>query len=550
MSDTSHAGPKWNYEFVTSGAPRQPNESSFKYNVRKLFTVKTLESLAEDQRTSELRKALSVFELTMIGLGSIIGTGIFVLTGQAAATKAGPAVIISFLLAGLAASFAALSYSELASMIPISGSSYTYTYATMGELIAWIIGWDLTLEYLVGAATVSVGWSGYFTHFFYDGFGIQLSPSWTSSPIIFNHTSSAFELVPGAYFNVPAFTIVVLLTILLIIGVKESARVNALVVSVKLVVIILFIIAAGTRINSENYQPFVPPNEGSFSKFGITGILSGTSVVFFAFIGFDSISTIAQESKNAQRDLPIAIMGSFGIVSVIYIAVCVVLTGVVSYKKLDSPAPLSVAVNETGLRWLGVIVDLGAVCGLISVILVSLMGQPRIFLAMANDGLFLPGIASKIHPRFGTPYIITIIGGAICSIAAALFPIDVLAELTSVGTLLAFFLVNIGVTILRFKAPNARRNFKVPGGPFLIPITGALLTLLILATASPASIGRLFVWMAIGLVIYAFYGRRRSKANNPQLIDKEHAMEMRPINEGSEQSGDAETSRTKITKNV
>ncbi|CAG8511390.1 7950_t:CDS:2, partial [Racocetra fulgida] len=373
-SDTSNAGPKWNYEFITSGAPRQPNEGAFKYNLRKLFTVKSWESLEQDQRMSELRKELNVFELIMIGLGSIIGTGIFVLTGQVAATKAGPAVVISFLLAGLAASFAALSYSELASMIPMSGSSYTYTYTTMGELIAWIIGWDLTLEYLVGAATVSV-----------------------------------------AYFNVPAFTIVVLLTTLLVLGVKESARVNAIVVSVKVVVIILFVIAAGSYIKPENYQPFVPPNEGTFSRFGVTGILAGTSVVFFAFIGFDSISTIAQESRNAQRDMPIAIMGT-------------------SYKKLDSAAPIAVAVSETGMKWLGIIVDLGAVC------------------------------------------------------AAALFPIDVLAELTSV----------------------------VPGGPFLIPLTGAALTLLILATASPAT-------------------------NNQQSIDKEQGMEMMPTNEVREQSEDAET---------
>ncbi|CAG8730930.1 amino acid permease-domain-containing protein [Gigaspora rosea] len=530
-SDTTNTRPTWNYKFITSGAPKQPNESKFKYNVRKLFTTKTLKSLEEDQNASKLKKDLSVFELTMIGLGSIIGTGIFVLTGQAAATRAGPAVVLSFLLAGLTASFAALSYSELASMIPISGSSYTYTYATMGELIAWIIGWDLTLEYLVGAATVAVGWSGYFVRFFYDAFGVQFSSSWTSAPITFNNTSNSFELTPGAYFNVPAFTIVVLLTILLVVGIKESARVNAIVVSVKVVVIIIFVIAAATRINPENYKPFIPPNEGSFSRFGVTGILAGTSIVFFAFIGFDSISTIAQESKNPQRDLPLSIMGSFSIVSVIYVAVCVVLTGVVSYKKLDSPAPISVAVNETGMKWLGVIVDLGAV-----------------------DGLFLPGIASKVHPRFGTPHIITIIGGVICSIAAALFPIEVLAELTSVGTLLAFFLVNIGVTILRFKAPDAPRKFKVPGGPFLIPMIGAVLTLLILVTASPASLARLFIWMAIGLIVYTFHGRRRSKANNAELVNKENkeeGTEMRLLNEGGEQGENVETSRrTRPTTNV
>ncbi|KAF0517317.1 amino acid transporter [Gigaspora margarita] len=553
-SDTTNTSPTWNYKFITSGAPKQPNESNFKYNVRKLFTTKTLKSLDEDQKASELKKALSVYELTMIGLGSIIGTGIFVLTGQAAATRAGPAVVLSFLLAGLTASFAALSYSELASMIPISGSSYTYTYATMGELIAWIIGWDLTLEYLVGAATVAVGWSGYFTRFFYDAFGVQLSSSWTSAPITFNNTSNSFELTPGAYFNVPAFTIVILLTIILVVGIKESARVNAMVVTVKVIVIIIFVIAAGTRVNPENYKPFIPPNEGSFSRFGVTGIFAGTSIVFFAFIGFDSISTIAQESKNPQRDLPLSILGSFSIVSVIYIAVCIVLTGVVSYKKLDSSAPISVAVNETGMKWLGVVVDLGAVCGLISVILVSLMGQPRIFLAMAKDGLFLPKIASKVHPRFGTPYIITIIGGIICSIAAALFPIDVLAELTSVGTLLAFFLVNIGVTILRFKAPDAPRKFKVPGGPFIIPMIGAALTLVILATASHASLVRLFIWMAIGLIVYSFHGRRHSKANNSELVNKENKdqdMEMRFLNEDGEQGGNVETSRrTRPTTNV
>ncbi|CAG8691810.1 3610_t:CDS:2, partial [Dentiscutata erythropus] len=508
------------YEFITSGAPRQPDESVWKYRMRKLFTIKSMESIDEDQKASELKKSLNVFDLIMIGIGGIIGNGIFVLAGQAAATKSGPAVIISILLAGLTASFAALSYAELASMIPISGSSYTYVYATLGELVAWIIGWDLTLEYLVGAAAVSVGWSGYFKFFFYHAFSIEFSSSWTDAPFKFNSTTNAFEMTPGSYFNVPAFCIVIFLTILLVLGIKESARFAAFAVSVKLVVIFLFIFVAGAHINTENFQPFIPPNQGSFSSFGATGVLAGSTVVFFAYIGFDSISTIAQESRNPQRDLPISTLGSFSIVSVIYVTVCVVLTGVVSYVKLDNPAPISVAVNAVGLRWLGIIVDIGAVIGLTSVILVLLMGQPRIFFAMANDGLF-PKFASKVHPRFGTPYVITIIGGVIASMGAAFLPIDVLSELMSVGTLLAFFLVNIGVTILRYTAPDAPRRFKVPGGPFLLPLIGAALNILLIATSSVATIVRLFVWMAIGLIVYVFYGAKRSKVNNKEKYIEE-----------------------------
>ncbi|CAG8682344.1 6871_t:CDS:2 [Acaulospora morrowiae] len=308
------------YNFLTSGAPRQPDESKWKYHIRKLFTLKTLTSLDEDRQNSNLAKTLSLYDLIMISLGAIIGSGIFVLTGEAAATKSGPAVVISFLLAGITASFAALSYSELTSMIPISGSSYTFVYATMGELIAWIIGWDLILEYLVGAAAVAVGWSGYFVSFFADC-GVIFSKSWTSAPVKYNVVLGEFQIVPDAYFNAPAFLVVIFLTILLTIGIKESARVNTTVVSIKLLVIIIFCIAAGTRVNPKNYQPFIPENEGTFSRFGITGVLAGTSVVFFAFIGFDSISTTAQETKNPQRDVPIAIMTSFAIVSVIYVAV-------------------------------------------------------------------------------------------------------------------------------------------------------------------------------------------------------------------------------------
>ncbi|CAG8521089.1 3190_t:CDS:2 [Cetraspora pellucida] len=478
-----------------TGAPRQEGESAWRYRLRRLFTVKSIKSLDEDYQASKLKKSLNVFDLIMIGIGGIIGNGIFVLAGQAAATRAGPGVVISILLAGLTASFAALSYSELASMIPISGSSYTYTYATLGELIAWIIGWDLTLEYLVGASAVAVGWSGYFRFFFIDAFGVELSSAWTESPFIFNSTTSSFQTVPG---------------------IKESARFATFVVSVKLIVIFLFIIAAGTRVHNENFHPFIPQNQGSFSSFGVTGVLSGATVVFFAYIGFDAISTIAQESENPQKDLPVAILGSFSIVTFIYVAVCVVLTGVVSYTQLDSPAPLSVAVNAIGMRWLGIIVDIGAVIGLTSVILITLMGQPRIFMAMANDGL-IPKFASNIHPKFGTPYVITIITGTIASIAAAFLPIDVLAELMSVGTLLAFFLVNVGVTILRFTAPDAPRKFRVPGGPFLIPFIGAALSILLIATATVPTIARLFIWMAIGLVVYALYGSRRSEVNNQEM---------------------------------
>ncbi|RIA83029.1 amino acid permease-domain-containing protein [Glomus cerebriforme] len=505
---------------------KQPEESNLKYHSRRLITTKSLEDIENDQGHSGLKRALSAFDLTMIGLGNVIGSGIFVLTGEAAATKAGPAVVISFIISGVAAAFAALSYSELASMIPVSGSAYTYVYATMGELMAWIIGWDLILEYLVG-------WSGYFAYFFSNAFNIEFSDSWTNAPITFNDTTGVFESVPGAYFNVPAFAISIILTILLIVGIKESATVNTVIVSIKVFIIIIFVIAAGTKVNPENYKPFVPPNEGSFSKFGFTGVLSAASVVFFSYIGFDAVSTTSQEAKNPQRDLPIGIIGSLLISTILYIAVCLVLTGVVSYHELDSSAPIAVAVSATGMRWLGIIVDLGALAGLTSVILTSLMGQPRIFYSMANDGLF-PKIAAKVHPKFKTPYITTATTGIICAIASAILPIEVLSELTSVGTLLAFFLVNIGVMILRITAPDAPRKFKVPGGPYFVPIVGALLSLLLLSTATVASIERLFIWMAVGLIIYAFYGRRRSKANNSRIYEEDEKSidRSRAINDG------------------
>ncbi|GBB94153.1 hypothetical protein RclHR1_00230031 [Rhizophagus clarus] len=506
------------YSFYTSGLPRQPGEPKWKYFIRKLFTTKSINSLEEDQESSRLKRSLGALDFVMLGIGNVIGSGIFVLTGEAAATKSGPAIVISFIISGIASSFAALSYSELSTMIPVSGSAYTYSYATMGELIGWIIGWDLILEYLVAAAAVAVGWSEYFVHFFSDTFGIEFGSSWTKAPFAFNETTASFESVPGAYFNVPAFAITIILTIILIIGIRESATVNTIIVGIKVFVIVIFVIAASTKINPENYKPFVPPNEGTFSAFGVTGIFAAASEVFFAYIGFDAVSTTAQEARNPQRDLPIGIIGSLGICTVLYIAVCVVLTGIVPYHELNSAAPIAVAVKSINMKWLGVIVNLGAIAGLTSVILVSLMGQPRIFYSMAQDGLFLPKTASKVHPKFQTPYITTAITGSICAVASAILPIDVLANLTSVGTLLAFFLVNISVMILRLTAPDIPRKFKVPGGPFVVPIIGAALSLLLLATATKSSIERLFIWMAIGLVIYFSYGRRHSKANNPDKV--------------------------------
>jgi APA family basic amino acid/polyamine antiporter len=403
--------------------------------------------------------------------------------------------------------FAALCYAELAAMIPIAGSAYTYTYATMGELIAWIIGWDLILEYLVAAAAVSVGWSGYVVAFLHDTFRVQLPSGWTSAPVVWQDGGFAKT---GAVLNVPAVLVVLAVTAILVRGVKESARFNTVIVFVKVVVVLLFIAFAAPFIRTENWHPFVPPNEGVFGRFGPSGILQGATMVFFAYIGFDAVSTAAQETRDPKRDLPKGILGSLAICSVLYIVVSLVLTGVVSYKKLSVPHPIAVGVEATGQRWLATAVEIGAIAGLSSVILVMLLGQPRIFFAMAEDGL-LPPAAAKIHPRYGTPYVTTILTGLVCALAGGVLPIEILAELTSIGTLFAFVLVSIGVLILRLKRPDAERGFTAPGGTFVVPVLGALTSGLLMYTATTATIIRLFVWMALGLAIYFTYGRRHSK---------------------------------------
>ncbi len=475
---------------------------------------------ADAEHASGLKRELTALDLILLGVGAIIGTGIFVLTGIAAAKNAGPAVSMSFVVAGFASAFAGLCYAEMAAMIPVAGSAYTYAYTTMGELVAWIIGWDLILEYLVGAATVSVGWSGYVCSFVSHSTGVQLPMAWTTAPLAWYEagkklpdgtlSDGQFWHTPGAIVNLPAVLITLFVTAILIRGVKESARFNAGIVFVKVAVVLLFIAFVGPHVVPSNWEPYVPPNEGTFGRFGISGILQGATTVFFAYIGFDAVSTAAQEAKNPQRDLPIGILGSLAVCTVLYIAVSAILTGVVPYTDLNVPHPVALGAERAGIGWLRTFIEVGAIAGLSSVMLVMLMGQPRIFYSMARDGL-LPPIAAKIHPKYGTPHVTTLITGCICAVAGGVLPIDILGELCSIGTLFAFVLVCLGVMILRLKQPDVERKFRVPFGPYLVPILGALTSGLLMYTATTHTIVRLFVWMALGLVIYLIYGRRHSK---------------------------------------
>jgi len=468
---------------------------------RQLFAVKSVALLKEEMASdNRLRRVLGPVTLTALGVGAIIGAGIFVLTGLAANVYAGPGLTLSFVVAGFGCAMAALCYAEFASMVPVAGSAYTYAYATLGELLAWIIGWDLILEYAVASSTVAHGWSHYFMSFL-KLFDIAVPAHWAASPIDFDPATHAW-VQTGAYCNLPAGLVVLLITVILVIGIRESARFNAAMVVLKLV-IVLFVITFGSMyIRVENWTPYLP--------YGATGVFKGAAYIFFAYIGFDSVSTHAEEARNPQRDVPIGIIASLALCTLLYILVAAVLTGMVRYNQIDLDAPVAQAFAARGLPVAVFLISLGAVVGITSVLLVLLLSQARILLAMARDGLISYQFFGAVHPRFRTPHKATILTGVLVALVAASFPLKILADLVNIGTLMAFVIVCAAVLVMRRSNPELARPFRTPFVP-AVPMLGVASNLLMMLFLGWENWLRLFVWLAIGLAIYFGYSRHHSK---------------------------------------
>jgi len=487
-----------------------------------LFATKpiaTLRAEAEATGAHALVRALGPLNLVTLGIGAVIGAGIFVITGQVAALYAGPAVPLSMIVVGVACAFAGLCYAEMASAVPVAGSAYTYAYATMGEFAAWIIGWDLVLEYAAGAATVGVGWSAHFVSLL-GLFGVQIPASLTAPPTQWCTAAQAAAHVAGcahpalnltgAVINLPAVLIVALMSAVLVIGIRESARVNSVIVILKVAIVLLVVLVSLSHIDRANWTPFIPPNTGEWGTYGWSGVLRGAGLVFFAYIGFDTVSTAAQESKNPQRDMPIGILGSLAVCTLLYVVVSAVLVGVVPYGDLNIAAPMAYAMERIGAPWwIRVAIDVGAVLGIGSVILVMLLGQSRVFYSMSRDGLLGPW-AGRVHPRFRTPYLSTIYTGIAVCLATGILPLQLLGTWVNIGTLLAFMLVCGGVWILRSKRPDLHRPFRTPWVP-VVPILGILCCFGLMLTLPADTWIRLAAWLAIGLAIYWSYGRKHSR---------------------------------------
>jgi basic amino acid/polyamine antiporter, APA family len=460
-----------------------------------LFRKKSIAAmlLESEKKGASLKKDLGAFDLTMLGIGAIIGTGIFVLTGVAASTHAGPALIISFILSGLACVFAALCYAEFASSVPVSGSAYTYSYATFGELMAWVLGWDLILEYGVASSAVASGWSGYFQGLI-GGFGIHLPKALTS----------AYNPAEGTFIDLPAILIVLFIAVLLTQGVKKSAKFNTIMVIIKIAVVLLFIAVGVWYVEPANWTPFMP--------FGFDGVAVGAATVFFAYIGFDAVSTAAEEVKNPKRDMPIGIIASLAVCTVLYIVVSAILTGIVPYTELNVKNPVAFALNYINQDWVAGFISLGAITGITTVLLVMLYGQTRLFYAISRDGL-LPKVFSKVNEKTQTPMVNTWVVATMVAFFAGVIPLGKLAELTNIGTLFAFIVVSLGVLVLRKTQPNLKRAFKVPFVP-VIPILAILFCGYLSLQLPPTTWTTFAIWIAIGLIVYFLYGRRNSKLND------------------------------------